>query len=78
MPASRRHPADMTSEALTTSGAARLLGVSAERVRQLADTGVLPCKRTALGRLFDPEAVAAVAASRVRYLPHRTATRSDA
>lgn len=64
-------------DALTTSEAARLLGVSAERVRQLADAGTLPCKRTALGRLFDPEAVASVAASRVRYLPTQTATRSD-
>ncbi len=72
------HPADMTSEALTTSEAARLLGLSAERVRQLADSGILPCKRTALGRLFDPKAVDAVAASRIRYLPTRTATRSEA
>jgi DNA-binding transcriptional MerR regulator len=42
----------MESEALTSAQAARILDLSAERVRQLADTGVLACTTTPLGRLF--------------------------
>lgn len=37
---------------LTPSQAARLLGLSAGRVRQLADDGRLPSTRTGYGRLF--------------------------
>lgn len=37
---------------LTTGEAARVLGVSADRVRQLARAGRLPYLRTSLGRLF--------------------------
>jgi excisionase family DNA binding protein len=51
----------MSDRAITTSEAARMLGMSAERVRQLANAGRLPCRQTALGRLFDPADVAAFA-----------------
>ena len=49
----------MTTGLLETGRAARLLGVSAFRVRQLANAGTLPVAlRTAGGeRLFDPAAV---------------------
>lgn len=46
---------DMPTSSFTTSQAARLLGISAERVRQLADNQQLACTRTELGRLFDVE-----------------------
>jgi excisionase family DNA binding protein len=49
---------------LSSSQAARLLEVSSERVRQLADAGKLPCERTPLGRLFDRADVEALAAER--------------
>ncbi|MCU1358017.1 MAG: hypothetical protein JWM89_3435 [Acidimicrobiales bacterium] len=42
---------------LTASQAARILGLSAERVRQLATAGTLPCVETPLGRLFDADEV---------------------
>ena len=42
-----------TVEKLTPAQAARQLGISAIRVRQLADEGQLRCQRTPLGRLFD-------------------------
>ncbi len=54
----------MSDGTFTTSQAARELGMSAERVRQLARTGALPCTRTALGALFDVEEVRALAARR--------------
>jgi excisionase family DNA binding protein len=41
-----------TTEHLTVSQAARILGLSAERVRQLASTGRLASIVTPLGRLF--------------------------
>jgi hypothetical protein len=56
----------MSDGTFTTSQAARELGMSAERVRQLARTGALPCTRTALGALFDVEEVRALAARRRR------------
>lgn len=37
------------ADVLTVSAAARELGVSAERVRQLVDSGVLPAERGVLG-----------------------------
>lgn len=47
------------ADILTVSAAARELGVSAERVRQLVDTGVLPAERGILGyRLIPADAVA--------------------
>ena len=39
---------------LSPSQAARVLGVSSERVVQLANDGKLTAIRTALGRLFEP------------------------
>lgn len=51
--------------AIGTTAAARLLGVSEGRVRQLADTGALPSTRTALGRLFGREDLEALAAARL-------------
>jgi excisionase family DNA binding protein len=42
---------------LSPMEAARRLGVSADRVRQLADAGRLPSRRTPLGRLFLAEDV---------------------
>lgn len=44
--------------------AARVLDVTPQRVRQLADAGVLSCTRTSLGRLIDPGSVQALAAAR--------------
>lgn len=61
----------MSDRTFTTSEAARELKISAERVRQLADAGVLPCRKTGLGRLFDAAAVQALAAQR------RQANRAD-
>jgi len=55
----------MSDGSFTTSQAARELGMSAERVRQLAKTGALPCTRTALGALFDVDDVRALAARRL-------------
>lgn len=43
-----------TCDDLTVSQAARLLGLSVSRVRQLTDAGELVCRRTALGRLISP------------------------
>lgn len=68
-PASRRNAGYMPTGSLTTSATARILGVSAERVRQLADSGALRCERTALGRLFDPDDVTALAARRLGLAP---------
>lgn len=42
---------------LTTSQAARVLGLSAQRVRQLVDEGKLQATVTPLGRLLDAESV---------------------
>lgn len=53
---------------LTTSDVARLLGVSADRVRQLARMGQLPYSRTPYGRLFD---AATVRAAHERYQANR-------
>ncbi len=52
-------PFSAAPELLTTSDVARLLGVSSDRVRQLARTGQLPSSRTPYGRLFDAAAVRA-------------------
>jgi hypothetical protein len=49
-----------TIDGLSKSQAARELGVSSTRVDQLMNAGVLPYCNTALGRLVDPEAVAAL------------------
>jgi len=55
----------MDTPLLTSSQVARELGLSTERVRQLARNGVLPPKSTTpLGRLWDPDEVARFAAAR--------------
>jgi excisionase family DNA binding protein len=52
-------------ELLTSAQAARVLGVTPDRVRQLADAGQLPVAlRTAAGRLLRASDVAALAAAR--------------
>jgi predicted site-specific integrase-resolvase len=51
-------------ERLTSSQAARELGISSVYVRRLADTGHLPVMVTPLGRLYDAEAVKTLAAER--------------
>ena len=50
----------------TPAQAAGVLGVSAERVRQFARAGRLPCTRTPLGRLLDADAVDAMARERAQ------------
>ena len=49
---------------LTTGQAARLLGISAERVRQLVREGKLDATSTPLGLLFDLRAVGELLAER--------------
>lgn len=44
--------------------AARILACSPERIRQLADTGRIPCERMPWGRVFDRAEVEAFAARR--------------
>lgn len=51
-------------EVLTTSEAARCLGLSAERVRQLVRAGQLRAVETPLGRLFPRDEVERLAALR--------------
>lgn len=51
---------------ITPAQAGRLLGVTSERVRQLADGGRLPVVRSPLGRLFDRADVEALAKSRAQ------------
>ena len=51
---------------LSPAEAAARLGVSAERVRQLARAGKLDFVPTALGRLIDPEAVERLQVERER------------
>lgn len=45
---------------MTTAEVAAALGVSRPRVRQLADAGALAVIGTPLGRLYDPQSVAAL------------------
>jgi excisionase family DNA binding protein len=54
---------------LSTTQVARKLGLSDRRVTQLAADGKLPCVPTPIGRLFDPEDVAAFAARRAASTP---------
>jgi excisionase family DNA binding protein len=51
---------------LSRMEAARRLGVSVERVDRLARDGRLPFTMTALGKLYDPDAVQALAAERAQ------------
>ncbi len=51
-------------EMLSTSQAAKALGVSEPRIRQLLAADTLPSTKTVLGRLIDPAAVEQLAAQR--------------
>ena len=53
-----------TQDFLTPSQAARELGLTPQRVVQLADAGRLDCVRSPLGRLFDRRDVARLVAER--------------
>lgn len=55
-----------TVEGLSKSQAGRELGLSAQRVSQLMQAGVLTYRTTALGRLVDPEAVASLKIERAK------------
>jgi hypothetical protein len=54
--------------------AAGVLGMSTERVRQIARAGRLPCTWTPLGRLFHADAVDALARQRAQQ-PRRAGDR---
>ena len=55
----------MNSELLAASQVGRRLGISAERVRQLARSGrLMPAERSQLGQLWSVETVEAFAATR--------------
>lgn len=54
------------SKMMSVGEAARLLGVSPDRVRQLADRGQLRCVWAPHGRLFDRADVEALAEARRR------------
>ncbi len=62
-------------EAIGTAQAAWLLGLSEQRVRQLADAGDLPSMRTPLGCLFDRGDIEAFAEAREQAQRHRLRTR---
>ena len=53
-------------QAIGTAAAARMIGISEGRVRQLADAGVLPFTRSPHGRLFDVGDVDTLIAERKR------------
>lgn len=55
-----------TTSWITPTQAARLLQLSAQRIRQLTDQGRLSFVRTPLGRLLDPASVARLRAERRR------------
>jgi DNA-binding transcriptional MerR regulator len=59
-------PAVATQEWLSPAQAARRLGVTPERMRQLERSGRLPCWWTPLGRLFDLADVERLVAERER------------
>ena len=50
---------DTAARWMSPSEAARALGLSSERIRQLTNEGKLAAERTPLGRLIDAEAVRA-------------------
>lgn len=52
------------SELLAPAGAARLMGITPSRVRQLCDEGRLPVTRTQLGRLIRTSDVLALSDER--------------
>ena len=61
--------AKQETEELTPAQAGRLLGVTAERVRQLSESGRLLATRTPLGRLYVRRDVEALKAERERSEP---------
>ena len=62
-------------EKIGTSGAARLLGLSEQRVRQLAAAGQLPYEETPLGRLYAVDDVHRLIAQRERQARERVKVR---
>ena len=68
-------PAAAIDRQLTTGQTARALGVSENRVRQLARDGVLHPQVTPLGMLFSPEEVGCVIAQREAMQRERAAGR---
>lgn len=72
------------SEFLSPAQAAQVLGVSTERVVQMARAGKMVAVNTALGRLFDPAEVERVLAERAlpmpahRFIPGRAKMPRDA
>lgn len=56
------------AELLGPSEAARLLGISRDRLLQLVAKGLINCQRTPLGRLFDREEVERLAERRTESL----------
>jgi excisionase family DNA binding protein len=56
----------LVDDYFTRAQAAAALGLSSQRVTQLADAGRLPCVKTALGRLYLKEAVSDYALGRAR------------
>jgi excisionase family DNA binding protein len=54
---------------LSPAQAARILEVSVERVRQMVSEGKLLAEKTVLGRLIDPDSVAALAEKRADHAP---------
>lgn len=52
---------------MTPAQVSHRLGLTTQRVRQLANTGVLPCVVTPLGRLFAVEDVERLAGERDTY-----------
>ncbi len=67
--------ATLLDATLTTSQAARILGLSDQSVRALARSGKLPATQTPLGMLLDPLAVHALAAEREREQRERVTRR---
>lgn len=62
-------------EYVLASEAGRIIGVSPQRIRQLADTGQLPAERGPLGiRLFDRAAVLEFAERRARRVADKPST----
>lgn len=57
---------DVTTPYLTPTAAARRLGLSVQRLSQIARAGRLPHVSTPLGRLYPVAAVDALAAERAR------------
>jgi hypothetical protein len=51
----------MATDVIGTSETARILGFSAERIRQLTKSGVIPCEASPLGNLYDRELIVRIA-----------------